>query len=297
MNRARRAATNTHNRTVDPPSLTDLSIDRRPLPLAHLQQRGGAVQTKRSRRPSHRFRSRRRCRGYCTTRTAVLSAHALPRVPGRPRCAGWAGVKITPPQYAEKIQRARLSSKWARPSQPRHPHNPPRALRPPWGGRKRVLRGKKVAGGGRRRPEATEGEARVKNRPFLFRSKEQRKKAPSQNNHNNPRRRRRSLRWLPCRRRRQRHFTETAPERQRRGEKRRSAGGENGGRAEKNTHRAPHTTTPTTAAARAEEEKRGPKETQSRAGDLRSRRGIQRRARSELRCVINPHNRAVGSWR
>ena len=154
-----------------------------------------------------------------------------------------------------------------------------------------------AAGGGRRRPEATEGEARVKNRPFLFRSKEQRKKAPSQNNHNNPRRRRRSLRWLPCRRRRQRHFTETAPERQRRGEKRRSAGGENGGRAEKNTHRAPHTTTPTTAAARAEEEKRGPKETQSRAGDLRSRRGIQRRARSELRCVINPHNRAVGSWR
>lgn len=58
MNRARRAATNTHNRTVDPPSFTDLSIDRRPLPLAHLQQRGGAVQTKRSRRPSHRFRSR-----------------------------------------------------------------------------------------------------------------------------------------------------------------------------------------------------------------------------------------------
>ena len=161
------------------------------------------------------------------------------------------------------------------------------------GGRRRP----EAAGGGRRRPEATEGEARVKNRPFLFRSKEQRKKAPSQNNHNNPRRRRRSLRWLPCRRRRQRHFAETAPERQRRGEKRRSAGGENGGRAEKNTHRAPHTTTPTTAAARAEEEKRGPKETQSRAGDLRSRRGIQRRARSELRCVINPHNRAVGSWR
>ena len=88
MNRAKRAETTTHNITVGPPSFTDLPIDRRPLPLAHLRQRGGAVQTKRSRRPSHRFRSRRRCRGYCTTRTAVLSAHALPRVPGRPRCAG-----------------------------------------------------------------------------------------------------------------------------------------------------------------------------------------------------------------
>ena len=88
MNRAKRAETTTHNRTVGPPFFTGLPIDRRPLPLAHLRQRGGAVQTKRSRRPSHRFRSRRRCRGYCTTRTAVLSAHALPRVPGRPRCAG-----------------------------------------------------------------------------------------------------------------------------------------------------------------------------------------------------------------
>ena len=154
-----------------------------------------------------------------------------------------------------------------------------------------------ATGGGRRRPEAAGGEARVKKRPFLFRSKEQRKSAPSQNNHNNPGQRRRSWRWLSCRRRRQRRNAETAPERQHRGEKRRSAGGENGGRAEKNTHRAPHTMTPTTAAARAEEQKRGPEETQSRAGDLRSRRGIQRRARSELRCVINPYNLAVGIWR
>ena len=88
MNRAKQVGTTTHNRTSAPPSATDRPIDRRPLPLAHLRQRGGAAQTKRSRRPSHRFRSRRRCRGYCTTRTAVLSAHALPRVPGRPRCAG-----------------------------------------------------------------------------------------------------------------------------------------------------------------------------------------------------------------
>ena len=60
-----------------------------------------------------------------------------------------------------------------------------------------------AAGGGRRRPEATEGEARVKSRPFLFRSKEKRKSAPSQNNHDNPGQRRRSWRWLACRRRRQ----------------------------------------------------------------------------------------------
>ena len=50
MNRAKQAATITQNSTVAPPCLTDLPIDRRPLPLAHLRQRGGAAQTKRSRR-------------------------------------------------------------------------------------------------------------------------------------------------------------------------------------------------------------------------------------------------------
>ena len=50
MNRAKQAATTTHNTTVAPSYFTDLPIDRCPLQLAHLRQRGGAVQTKRSRR-------------------------------------------------------------------------------------------------------------------------------------------------------------------------------------------------------------------------------------------------------
>ena len=43
MNRAKRAETTTHDRTVGPSSFTGLPIDRRPLPLAHFRQRGGAV--------------------------------------------------------------------------------------------------------------------------------------------------------------------------------------------------------------------------------------------------------------
>ena len=49
-------------------------------------RRGPCKPSEAERRPSHRFRSHRRCRGYCTTRTAVLGVHALPRVPGRSRC-------------------------------------------------------------------------------------------------------------------------------------------------------------------------------------------------------------------
>ena len=45
------------------------------------------------------------------------------------------------------------------------------------GGRGAEAAGGGRSGGGRRRPEATGGEARVKKRPFLFRSKEQRKKS------------------------------------------------------------------------------------------------------------------------
>ena len=91
MNRAKQAETTAHNRTAAPLSATDRPIDRRPFPVGHLRQRGGAVQTKRSRRPTAEppILSRRCCRRYCTTRTAVLGAHALPRVVDRPHCADW----------------------------------------------------------------------------------------------------------------------------------------------------------------------------------------------------------------
>ena len=66
---------------------------------------------------------------------------------------------------------------------------------------------------------------------------------------------------------------------------------------EENPQSTTHNDTNDSSSAGRGREERGPEETQSRAGDLRSRRGIQRRARSELRCVMNPYNRAVGSWR
>ena len=51
MSRVNQAGTTAHNRIVAPPSATDWPFDRRSPPVAHLRQRGGAVQTKRSRRP------------------------------------------------------------------------------------------------------------------------------------------------------------------------------------------------------------------------------------------------------
>ena len=90
MNRGKRAATTTHKRTVGPPSFTDLPIDRRPLPLAHLRQRGGAVQTKReaddratdfeaagaaagSTPPAPPCSARTRSRGYLVDRAALVA--------------------------------------------------------------------------------------------------------------------------------------------------------------------------------------------------------------------------------
>ena len=68
-----------------------------------------------------------------------------------------------------------------------------------------------------------------------------------------------------------------------------------GGGGDVSTQRAQDTTTRTTAAAPAQQEKGRPEETaQSRASDLRSRRGIEQRARSELRCAIDHPYRIVG---
>ena len=60
------------------------------------------------------------------------------------------------------------------------------------------------------------------------------------------------------------------------------------------------TTAPTAGAAapaekRSEEKERLDETAQSRAGDLRSRRGEFSGARSELRCVIDPYCRMMGS--
>ena len=64
MNRAKRAETTTHNRTVGPPSFTSLPIDRRPLPLAQ----------------SPAARRRRANQAKPTTEPPISKPPALPRV-------------------------------------------------------------------------------------------------------------------------------------------------------------------------------------------------------------------------
>ena len=81
MNRAKQAETTAHNRTAAPLSATDRPIDFRPLPVGHLRQRGGAMQTKHEAdgRASHRFEA---------ARAAVGTASPAPPCSARTRSHG-----------------------------------------------------------------------------------------------------------------------------------------------------------------------------------------------------------------